>query len=375
MINRTIVLTKGLHRGNAVIFIRFSWDRELIEVVKQLDGALWSQTNGSWYIRAKDFNLQTIYQAFKGKAWVDYSAIEKPKSNISIVPRKRSKKKQPTAENVALIENFKRWLMHKRYSDNTIIAYTELLSIFAGYMGERQLPEATNEDVVDFVHSVLMAEGYSFTYQNQLVSSLKLFFREVVHSSIEIEKLERPRREQKLPNVLSKQEVEQIIKVHSNQKHRTMLCLIYACGLRRSEVLNIRPGDIDRMRNMLTIRNAKGRKDRVVPISDKIIGMLEEYYTFYKPKVWLFEGQAEGQPYNEQSLQSVFKQALAKSKVKKPATLHWLRHSYATHLLEAGTDLRYIQTLLGHKSSKTTEIYTHVSSQSLQKIKSPFDDM
>ncbi|MDD2279982.1 MAG: tyrosine-type recombinase/integrase [Bacteroidales bacterium] len=375
MPNLDVVLTKGSHRGNNVIFIKFDWNKELLEIVKQIEGAKWSQSNGCWYVKADEFNLQKTYIAFKGKAWIDYSAIGKLKPNISIVPQKRSKKKQPTAENAALIENFKRWLMHKRYSDNTIIAYIELLSMFAGFMGERQLPEATNEDVVDFVHRVLMAEGYSFTYQNQLVSSLKLFFREVVHSSIEIEKLERPRREQKLPNVLSKQEVEQIIKAHSNLKHRTMLCLIYACGLRRSEVLNMRPGDIDRERNMLAIRNAKGRKDRVVPISDKTIGMLEEYYKLYKPKVWLFEGQAEGQQYNEQSLQSVFKQALAKSKVKKPATLHWLRHSYATHLLEAGTDLRYIQELLGHKSSKTTEIYTHVSSQSLQKIKSPFDDM
>ena len=375
MSNLKVVLTKGFHRGNDVVFIKFAWNKELIEIVKQLEGTLWSKSNGCWYAKADDFNFQKTYMAFRGRAWLDYSAIGKPKPEIIKISQGRSKKQQPSAENGELIENFKRWLMHKRYSDNTISAYTELLSMFAGYMGNRLLSETTNEDVVDFVHKVLMAKGYSFTYQNQLVSSLKLFFREVVRSNIEIEKLERPRREQKLPNVLSKQEVGLIIKAHSNVKHRTMLCLVYACGLRRSEALNIRPTDIDRKRNMLTIRNAKGRKDRVVPISDKVIEMLEEYYKLYKPKVWLFEGQVEGQQYNEQSLQSVFKQALAKSKVKKPVTLHWLRHSYATHLLEAGTDLRYIQVLLGHKSSKTTEIYTHVSSQSLQKIKSPFDDM
>jgi len=375
MSNLEIVLSKGFHRGNRVVFIKFSWDRDLIDIVKQLDGSHWSQTNGCWYINERDFNLEKTYLAFRGKAWVDYSAFSKDKPNFTIAQKERSKKQQPSQRNSEHIVAFKKWLKHKRYSENTIAAYTELLSMFAGYLGEKDLPEVTNSDVIDFVHKVLMAEGYSFTYQNQLVSSLKLFFREIVQSSIDIEKLERPRREHKLPNVLSKQEVEQIVKAHSNVKHRTMLCLIYACGLRRSELLNIRPADIDRQRNMLTIRNAKGRKDRVVPISEKTIAMLEDYFKLYKPKVWLFEGQAEGQQYNEQSLQSVFKQALAKSKVKKPVTLHWLRHSYATHLLEAGTDLRYIQTLLGHKSSKTTEIYTHVSNQSLQQIKSPFDDM
>jgi integrase/recombinase XerD len=152
-----------------------------------------------------------------------------------------------------------------------------------------------------------------------------------------------------------------------------MLSLIYACGLRRSELLNMKPQDIDSKRHLLIIRNAKGRKDRVVPISDKLIEMLREYYKMYKPQIWLFEGQNTGEQYSEQSLQSVLKQAVAKSKIRKPVTLHWLRHSYATHLLESGTDLRFIQELLGHKSSKTTEIYTHVTEKSIQKIKSPFE--
>ncbi|MDD4385948.1 MAG: hypothetical protein PHD06_12310, partial [Bacteroidales bacterium] len=130
MPNLDVVLTKGSHRGNNVIFIKFDWNKELLEIVKQIEGAKWSQSNGCWYVKADEFNLQKTYIAFKGKAWIDYSAIGKLKPNISIVPQKRSKKKQPTAENAALIENFKRWLMHKRYSDNTIIAYIELLSMF-----------------------------------------------------------------------------------------------------------------------------------------------------------------------------------------------------------------------------------------------------
>jgi integrase/recombinase XerD len=125
----------------------------------------------------------------------------------------------------------------------------------------------------------------------------------------------------------------------------------------------------------LIIVYIKGKKDRVIPTSDKVIQMLRDYFKIYKPKVWLFEGQNSGEQYSETSLQKVFKNGLELAKIKKPATLHWLRHSYATHLLETGTDLRYIQELLGHKSSKTTEIYTHVSEKSLLKVKSPFDDL
>ena len=187
--------------------------------------------------------------------------------------------------------------------------------------------------------------------------------------------MERPRREHKLPNVLSKEEVAAILHVLPNQKHRTMLSLIYACGLRRGELLNLKPENIDSKRHLLIILKAKGKKDRVVPISDKVITMLREYYKIYKPKIWLFEGQSTAEQYSESSLQEVLKNAIQKAGIKKPVTLHWLRHSYATHLLEAGTDLRYIQELLGHKSSKTTEIYTHVSEKSLQKISSPFDNL
>ena len=166
-----------------------------------------------------------------------------------------------------------------------------------------------------------------------------------------------------------------ILKAHGNIKHKTMLSLIYSCGLRRSELLNLKPSDIDSRRNIVIIRQSKGRKDRIAPLSSKILDMLREYYKIHKPKTWLFEGKTENTPYDERSLSNVLKQALTKCKITKPVSLHWLRHSYATHLLESGTDLRYIQELLGHSSSKTTAIYTHVSTKNLQKIKSPFDDL
>lgn len=166
-----------------------------------------------------------------------------------------------------------------------------------------------------------------------------------------------------------------ILEAPKNIKHQAMLSLIYACGLRRGELLNLNLMDIQSERNLLLIRQAKGKKDRVIPISSKLIELLRSYYKECKPKTWLFEGQFPNTPYSAKSLESVLKQSLTKAKIDKPVSLHWLRHSYATHLLENGTDLRYIQELLGHSSSKTTEIYTHVSTSIIKMIKSPFDDL
>lgn len=190
-----------------------------------------------------------------------------------------------------------------------------------------------------------------------------------------MEKIYRPKSERLLPNVLSKAEIKSILTALVNIKHQTMLSMIYSCGLRRSEMLNLKPADIDSKRQLVIIRQAKGRKDRIVPLSANILVMLRNYYKAYQPKTWLFEGQLAGEKYSEKSLQCIIKQAVNKANIKKPVTLHWLRHSYATHLLEAGTDLRYIQEILGHRSSKTTEIYTHVSTKNIRNIKSPFDDL
>ena len=376
MKGKQITLSAGHHRQNDVIFIRFDKDPELISKVKSIFGTRWSQSNRAWYINKKDFNLNTVFAIFKGE-WVDYEALKtKTTSTAKETPTKAlSKTSTPTTHNKILIERYLHWLTHKRYSPNTIRTYLEMIKIFAGHMEEKELDKITNADVMDFINTKLIAQGYSFTYQNQLVSSLKLFFRTVVNSEIDIDKIQRPRKEYKLPNVLSKEEVKMILSSPKNIKHKTMLSVIHACGLRRRELLMLKPSDINSARNMLIIRNSKGRKDRLVPLSDKTITMLKEYYKMYRPKVWLFEGQKEGHQYSEVSIAKVLKNALHETGIKRPVSLHWLRHSYATHLLEAGTDLRYIQELLGHKSSRTTEIYTHVSNNSLQKIKSPFDDM
>lgn len=262
----------------------------------------------------------------------------------------------------------------KRYCDNTIKTYINALKTFLTFYSGKPIDEITNDDVIVFNNDFLLKNGLSSSYQNQVVNAIKLFFKTQANIQINADLIHRPKREKLLPNVLSKDEIKLILNAPRNVKHKAMLCLIYSCGLRRSELLNLKPQHIDSKRKLVIIKQSKGKKDRVVPLSEKITRQLQDYYIYIAPAKAL-RGTKSGEQYSEKSLSNVLKQALQKIKIKKPATLHWLRHSYATHFLENGTDLRYIQEILGHSSSKTTEIYTHVSIKSLQNIKSPFDDL
>lgn len=185
--------------------------------------------------------------------------------------------------------------------------------------------------------------------------------------------LHRPRKENKLPKGLSKNEVKRILTSSNNIKHKCILMLIYSAGLRRSELLNLIPTDIDSERMLIHINGAKGKKDRISLLSDNLLQLLRQYYKEYHPKQYLFEGQKGGM-YSPTSVANILKNAARKAEIKKTVTPHMLRHSFATHLLEQGTDLRYIQELLGHESSKTTEIYTHVSKKAIDKITNPIDE-
>ena len=186
--------------------------------------------------------------------------------------------------------------------------------------------------------------------------------------------IERPFKEVKLPKVLSQEEVKKIINATNNIKHRCIVGLLYSAGLRRQELLNLRIQDIDSKRMLVTIHQGKGKKDRITVLSEKVLEDLRLYFKEWKPTHYLFEGKP-GEKYGRSSIGKIISRAASKSKISKVVTPHMLRHSFATHLLEAGTDLRYIQTLLGHTSSKTTEIYTQVSLGHMQSIKSPLDSL
>jgi integrase/recombinase XerD len=261
-----------------------------------------------------------------------------------------------------------------RYSENTKKVYVSLFGNFVNYFADTSLEEITDDQVNRYMQHLLVRKKIATSTQNQVINAIKFYYEKVLKRERKVYALERPLKETKLPKVLSEQEVGAILKSVKNLKHKSMLWLIYAAGLRRSELINLRIGDIDSKRMVIQIKGAKGKKDRITMLSDRILELLRRYFMAHRPKVWLFEG-LPGKPYSVSSLQKVFMTALGKSGVRKDASLHTLRHSFATHLLESGTDLRYIQALLGHSSSKTTEIYTHVTRKGFESIKSPLDNL
>lgn len=337
-----------IHHKEKRIAVWFPKDVAAIARIKQQPDVKWSKNLNAWHLPDNTINREKF----------------KIEQELVINPDK-----------ITALQDFEKYLKTKRYSINTIKTYTEALKSFLVFYNTKPTVQITNEDVVNYHHQFILQKNLSSSYQNQVINSIKLYFKIIKETNIIVDKIYRPKREKLLPNVLSKEEIKKILNAHSNVKHKTMLSMIYSCGLRRSELLNLKPNDIDSNRNLVIIRQAKGKKDRIAPLSPSILIMLRDYYKVFKPKTWLFEGREIDSKYDERSLAEVLKQAVAKTNIKKPVTLHWLRHSYATHLLEAGTDLRYIQEILGHSSSKTTEIYTHVSTKSLQNVKSPFDDL
>ncbi len=373
---KELFIEHGLYNNRLKVFMKFDYDAKAIELVKTLPGVKWSQTEKKWHIGYHPEALNNIRNTFKNtgvyiQTLNDINDVVKPRpTEIKKPSDALPDLNKPQKEKV---DQFRNWLRSKRYSESTIGTYVDSIQTFLRYYVTKNLNEITNDDLIAFNNNYILANNYSASYQNQVVNAVKLFFRTITNKQLQPELVHRPKRPKLLPNVLSKEEIKQILNAHSNIKHRAMLSLIYSCGLRCSELLHLQPEHIDSKRGVLIIKQSKGRKDRIAPLSDKIISMLREYYLAYKPKCYLFEGQKPGEPYDERSLQNVLKQSLTKVKILKPVSLHWLRHSYATHLLENGTDLRYIQEILGHSSSKTTEIYTHVSTKNIQKIVSPFD--
>jgi integrase/recombinase XerD len=373
--NKTLLIRMNRLKvdGKSVVAIACVHDPEIVRLLNNSSEYFWNAGLNSWTIPDHQEYISKAITQLSAIGYVDYRGLKKyVKQQKERFESLNSEKHEDLGSQMDTFRNF---LSSRRYSSNTIKTYTEALRVFIRFMGKKKPKEWHLADIIRFNNEYLLKNGHSVSYQNQMVNAVKLFLKVVENRHIAVEEIHRPRPEHRLPNVLSKEEVKAILQALSNLKHRCMLSLIYSCGLRRGELLSLKPEDIDSQRNLVHIRLGKGKKDRVVPLSGRVLAVLREYYVAYRPQLWLFEGQKSGQPYDERSLSEVLKQARQKAGITKPVSLHWLRHSYATHLLESGTDLRYIQELLGHKHSKTTEIYTHVSTQSLQRIKSPFDDL
>lgn len=229
------------------------------------------------------------------------------------------------------------------------------------------------KEVRSYLLRLLEEQDNSHAYVNQVISALKILFKNVLKRPGVVISVPRPKKERKLPDVLSQQEISRLLKAVDNVKHRAIMLLIYSAGLRVGEVVRLKPEDIDSERNLIHIRQGKGKKDRYTLLSQTALEALRLYADEYLPNKWLFPGVHPGKHMHERSVQKIFDGAREKAGITKDVSVHTLRHSFATHLLEAGTDLRYIQELLGHQSSKTTEIYTHVSKRDIGRIQSPLD--
>lgn len=272
-----------------------------------------------------------------------------------------------------LLQRYMDRLKASRYSPHTIQSYRGAFIKFLRGIAPRHPNELNHEDIIHYMASLSEQSTVSASYQNQIINAIKFWFEKVENKTRQQYDLPRPRYSEPLPKVISSEEVGDMIRLTSNIKHKCMLMLAYGAGLRNAEILALLPEHIDSKRMMIRIVRGKGNKDREIPLPKQLLPVLRKYYKDYYPTIYLFEGQQSGTPYSAKSLQKAVKQAASRAGIRKRVTPHMLRHSYATHLLESGADIRYIQDLLGHKSITTTEIYTHIART--KKPPSPLDSL
>jgi len=338
----------------------FPYSPELVEKIKTVPGHRWRPQEKVWSIYSTREAVIKFFSVFsKTELEIDDSAIPLVSKYIPL----------SSWENT--IRMFEEDLKLRGYSPETRKAYVGHVKRFARFIGVP--PNRTEEKHIKEYLLFLLNKKCSHSFINQTVSALKLFFSRILGKSEIVFNLPRPKREKKLPNVINMEEFWAILKAVKNLKHRAIILLTYSSGLRLSEVVNLKIKDIDVERGLIHIRQAKGRKDRYTVLSQAAWQIINVYINNFAPRDWLFPGANPEQHLSKRSVQKVLEQACLKAGLQKAVSPHTLRHSFATHLLESGTDLRYIQELLGHASTKTTEIYTHVSKHNIEKIESPLD--
>jgi len=272
------------------------------------------------------------------------------------------------------IDLFVQLLQVKRYSTSSIETYVNAFRQFLTHFINADVDLLNKKQIEHYINFMVTDRKISVSYQKQLVAAIKFWYQDVLGKKMQLDYLYPDRGEFKIPVVFSQAEVKLILENSENLKHKAILATVYSCGLRVSELTNLKITDIDSNTMTVTIRQSKGNRDRVVVLAEKLLVLLREYFKEYKPKDYLFEGRANGR-YSERSVQQILKQILTKLKINKQGSVHSLRHSYATHLIEQGTDVRFVKDLLGHKSIKTTLIYTHLTDPAKRKIKSPLDNL
>jgi site-specific recombinase XerD len=353
--------------GRVRLIFRFA--SSLVTLIKTFPYAKWDNLNKWWSVAYSDIVLAQLTGYCRQHGWQleqkqdEQANFKKNRPETGLLPDRREVP-EPFIEKMTL----------KRYSRKTIKSYRTMFREFINYYPTRPIDAITEREILAYLRYLVQERAVSASYQNQAINAIKFYYEQVLHGNRKLYYVERPEKEKALPVVLSEQEVQAILSSISNLKHKCILLVLYSAGLRIGELLTLALGDVDADRMQIHVKAAKGKKDRISVLSARTWQYLQEYLTLYQPAQYLFEG-APGKPYSLSSVQAIYKAACLRAGIDKRVTLHTLRHSFATHLLERGTDLRYIQSLLGHDSPKTTEIYTHISTKALSAVKSPLDHL
>jgi len=371
---RSVTLKHLLIKEKRFIGLQFNTDKVIHALVKQLPDVKWSNSFNMAYILNTKENLDQIFKIFNGVVWVncnyffDKSTVKDTNKPIDITWFR--KRQLPTTYRVCPTSYLDK-LELRKYANNTVKTYVTSFETFINYYISKDLVSINESDVRKYILK-LVQEDKSNAYINSAINSIKFYYESVLGMPNRFYEIERPRKEKKLPKVLSKEDVLSIIANTNNLKHKCIVSLLYSSGIRRNELVNLKITDIDSKRMLIRVEAAKGNKDRYTLLSHSLLEDLRAYYKQYKPEKYIVEGMY-GKQYSGQSIGKIVINAAEKAGIKIPVTPHMLRHSFATHLLEAGVDLRQIQVLLGHSSSKTTEIYTHVATTTFKKITNPLD--
>jgi site-specific recombinase XerD len=380
----TLTITPLHFRGQEVIGILQPLDKELENAIRKIKGIKWSGAHRLWYLPLSKEQHLILKDALKEKAQLDNSLLkqylEQRNSVQPLLPSGKVNKTraamllhQPlSAENLQAFHKYQELLQLKGYSAQTFRIYCSEFHLLLRLLRNISVSELSKEKVQGYLLWLLHKRRYSAPHLHTAINALKFYFEQVLGRGRAFYDLPRPQKPRKLPPVLAESEVTRIIRQTKNVKHKALLMTAYSAGLRVSELVNLKIKDIDPQRMMIHIHEGKGGKDRMVQLSQVLLETLSVYYQQFKPREYLFEGESGG-PYSPRSAQEVLKKAKQGARIEKKGSIHLLRHSYATHLLEAGTDIRYIQVLLGHGCIKTTLRYTHISKLKLGSIQSPLD--
>jgi integrase/recombinase XerD len=354
--------------ASRVYRLYYKYNRVLSQQLLKIPYAKWNSDKKCIEIPFADkllFEVKSIAEEFK------LQCIFREEKKQMIQPRKSRHDIQNYRE---CPQEYIDKLLEMRYSNHTLDVYSDLFEEFINYYEAVEIDEISESQITAFILYLVNVRKVSSSYQNQAINAIKFYYEKVKRGPRKIFYIDRPREEKILPEVLSEEEVASILQATDNLKHKAIMMTIYSAGLRISELINLKVKDIDSDRMQIRIEQSKGKKDRYTLLGKKLLDVLRNYVKTYKPKTILFEG-SDGGYYSQRSIQIVLKKSAQKAGITKKISVHTLRHSFATHLLEAGTDIRYIQSLLGHESSKTTEIYTHITTKGFNQIVNPLDKL